>query len=146
MAGPQAEQTTVIVCEDIRREESGRLSLMGVYGPSIEVARTPIRLPSLCCALILLNPRRAVGVRMRIVGPDKKEVARVDAPSPASYPPPPFVSAHQFRVFPFPIEMPGAYEISFSFEGDDPGSETLVHRIAVRVATPPAEGAGAPSI
>lgn len=109
---------------------------MGLFGPSIEVATLPSTLPSLCFALSLTNPRSPVSVRVRMLAPSGQVVATAEAPRPPSYPAPPFVSSHQFRIFPFRIEQEGTYELRFAFDGDEDEAHELVHRIQVRVAPP----------
>ncbi len=56
MRAPKAESAQILICEDVRVEQSGRVSLMGVFGPSIEVDAVPIVLASLCLVVLLLNP------------------------------------------------------------------------------------------
>lgn len=46
----------VLYCDDIRREEGQKLSLMGVYGSELIAPSFPLRLPKFCLAIRLVLP------------------------------------------------------------------------------------------
>lgn len=47
---------TVIMCDDVRREEGHKVSYMGVYGPTLLLQRFPAVLPKLCFVMTLTLP------------------------------------------------------------------------------------------
>jgi hypothetical protein len=122
MRPPKAEEVHLLVCEDVRQEQDGRISLMGVVGPSIEVDTLPGVRGGLCFVLLLMNPaewfehieftlRDAEG---NLIGP--KGSAFVPRPNEAG----PFLSQHVFKYFPAVFPKAGEYEFRCVFgKGDD---------------------------
>ena len=54
-----AKKYKTLLCDDIRQEVGGKISLMGIYGRDIVVAKTPITLPQIHFVLMLediVNP------------------------------------------------------------------------------------------
>jgi len=49
-------QLNTIFCDDIRLETSGKVSLIGCYGPTLLAKDLPIRLPKLCAQIELRWP------------------------------------------------------------------------------------------
>lgn len=57
----------VLYCDDIRREEGQKLSLMGVYGSELIAPSFPLELPKFCLAIRLVLPPGEVVEELRIV-------------------------------------------------------------------------------
>lgn len=47
---------TAILCDDVRREEGGKLSYMGIYGADLLLPMFPATLPKLCIVMNLICP------------------------------------------------------------------------------------------
>lgn len=110
---PPADEVHLLICEDVRNEADGKLSLMGVCGPSLIVPQVPCTIPSLCCVLLLMNPvRHYPEVEFSLVKPDGQTLAT----SRGGMPPNPtdglpFQTQHAFKLYPVPIPVAGTYGI-----------------------------------
>jgi hypothetical protein len=47
---------TLLVCDDVRREEGNKVSYMGVYGPNLQLREFPATLPKLCFVMAVHQP------------------------------------------------------------------------------------------
>ena len=124
MRAPNADETHLLVCEDVRQEGDGRLSLMGLFGPSISIPEVPTVLPSLCCVVLLLSPKehfRVIG--FSLVRPDGTPLVSQSSEVAETAEEPPFQSQHIFKVYPAPLQIEGPYEFRVTFGDPTEGIE-----------------------
>lgn len=137
MRAPAAEAVFAIACEDVRQEASGRLSLMGVFGPTIQVEELPIILPALCAVLTVRNPAEPLR-QVAITVLDSNGVSIVPTTSHDIPPPTQQRVSHQFQIKIAPVALAVAGPITFrwTFNGSvDLGAE-LSEDVKVGPATP----------
>ncbi|MBM4311025.1 MAG: hypothetical protein FJ119_08785 [Deltaproteobacteria bacterium] len=106
-----------IICDDLRRENNGKLIFVGVYLDAIVVPSVPCVLPQ----LVLFSRWDFGGAAIEkfqcaIVGPDKKNCAELTGTLQGQQ--------HQqkkynlqFGISPFKIEKTGLYTIIFTIDG-----------------------------
>ena len=120
MRPPKAEASFTLICEDIRSEASGRLSLMGVCGPLMDVPGLPGLLSSLCAVVFVRNPAEPLRtVTISIIdpngaplgGPNTQQVVEVHDDE----------KMYQFQVkaAPFPVSTEGVWTFRFTFNDTD---------------------------
>lgn len=129
------EDSSLLICSDIRVEVGKRVSLIGVMGPSLEVPSVPAMEPTIAVFLWLLNPKVAVtSATVVLRAPDGTEIARSESSLAVAVPPPaPFAFNLHVKLFPFSIPAFGWYCFSVSLNGDpDLGFE---RRLLVRKPT-----------
>ena len=132
MRAPKGESAQFILCEDVRVEQSGRFSLMGVFGPSIEVDAVPIVLPSLCVVVLVLNPEEWFeNHRARVLGPDGRELVSSTIAAARPTEQGPYQSQWIWKMVPFPIVQPGEYQVQWLF--DESGHVGFSRKLTVRV-------------
>lgn len=119
MTPPAADEVIHLLCEDVREESDGRLTLVGLYGPTIRVQKLP-NLVRVCSVLLLRNPGKLPQpVFVRATGPEGNvlvEFGREDPP-PANTPES-FTSQRVAKIFPLKVEKPGLYTFAFQFGVD----------------------------
>lgn len=113
-------QLETIFCDDIRHEQGGKISLIGVYGAKLMVGKFPAVLPKLCvmakASTLYTDPFKQLKVR---VFKDSELLAEADIPQDRELPPfvqrEPFageapiamIGANAFFIFsPFEIQAP----------------------------------------
>jgi len=120
-----------LLCDDVRREDNGKLLFIGVYTPGIRAARLPASIP-LCAFLIWdvgapgvhqfrLQLRNAeTGVTL-LDGQATMDVRNAGA------------GYLTLKLGAIPFELPGAYQLLFMLDGDEtPVGE---HRFTVTVGS-----------
>lgn len=124
MRPPEAESVSMVICEDIRVEASRRLSLMGVFGPSIEVETLPTLLPGLCAVLIVRDPHESLTeVTTALLDASNNPILPANSQT-VSPPGGAMKFAYQFQVklVPFPLAAEGDITFRFTFNrGGDIG-------------------------
>jgi hypothetical protein len=122
MRPPEAEAVDLLICDDIRLEASGRLSLMGVYGPTVEVASFPFLLPSLCAVLLIRKPREplttATSVVLDMTG-NPMFPAGTQTLSPPTVTGTKLMYQLQVKMVPFILLAEGTITFRFTFDGSD---------------------------
>jgi hypothetical protein len=137
MRPPKADAVFGLVCEDIRSEASGRLSLMGVFGPTIQAPTLPITLPGgLCAILFVRNPGEPLTkVTISVRDPAGKDILPAMTNDIAG----PYANIqHQFQlqIVPFPLAAEGDITFRYTFnDGEEIGIE-----FAITVQKKPAPG------
>ena len=115
----QLKLATFAVCDDIRNEEHGKLTLVGYYGRSIRIATLPAILPKLCF-MIQFERNLAPGSKLQIsllspggsilmTAPDLEVPSRQNGgpliPDEYRY------AQVVFQIAPMPLNEEGAYRI-----------------------------------
>jgi hypothetical protein len=128
MRPPKADTVVALVCEDIRLEASARLSLMGVFGPIIDVPGFPGAMPMLCAVGLVKNPAEPLEtVTMTIIDPNGATLGSSDTQPVAKINDEQVLHQFQIKVAPFPIQGEGIWTFRFTFNGsDEVGMETQV--------------------
>ena len=104
----------VIVCDEVRQENTGKLLVIGMYLDNIGVPRIPFVLPALS---FLCKWRVEAGVSLagtfKVVSPSNRVIHDLDlsgTPAPAGSG---GLLLTTIRVQPFPIEEAGQYRLTF---------------------------------
>jgi hypothetical protein len=108
---------SVIICDDIRREDNGKEILIGVYAGSIIFRSVPVRLATFGIRLEVLGSKaRYNETGLQVIAPSGEvlyqtmvEIDVADASLPASVP---------FKVQGAIFKEVGEYKIMFRLEGD----------------------------
>ena len=136
MRPPNAEMVALLFCDDIRTEQSGRLSLMGLYGPTLEVEALPAIAASLSAVLIIREPREALTEAV-VSLTDASGIALISPSKQAiDIGPGGEKTTHQIslKVMPFPLNVEGPVVLKYSFNG---GTEIGIEAaVTVRVKPP----------
>lgn len=104
-----------LVCDEARREDNGKLLLVGIYTPDIVVKELPVILPGLCFFFTVrgLIPQKNQGVTLRLYAPSKAQLGErhfgigEEEKTSRAY--------IIFRIMPFPIKDAGAYTLKLEF-------------------------------
>jgi len=121
MRPPKADYAYSLLCEDVRTEQSGHLSLIKVIGYSLEFEGFPAVLPTLCSVVFIGNPsEQFTNIIVQFAGPRGQAIATSAIIATAISEPPPFVSQHLVKWFPVVFSEPGEYIFKWSF-GEDIG-------------------------
>lgn len=88
-----------IFCDDIRQEADGKIALMGVYGPDMNVPQFPFLLPFFCFAVRYIESPEdtAIPLEIHIYFPGDLENApsqKISIPGGRPIPPPPPSDGH----------------------------------------------------
>lgn len=102
-----------LLCDTIRREDSGKLIIVGLYTPDIIVPAVPVTLPMLSFLFrwdLTLGPLRAGAIAVK--GPAGQEITRFPIEENT------FGEAHQmgvlaFGISPFGVEKPGTFALIY---------------------------------
>jgi len=111
---------TLAVCDDVRWELGKKLTLVGFYGRTIQVASVPITLPKLCI-FAQFDPEPYERVSLRLIAPGDVLIMEVlDQPAPEcpkTEIPMEFVQTHLvFYVAPMVFSATGTYRVEYSFQ------------------------------
>ncbi|NOZ22405.1 MAG: hypothetical protein GXP25_15095 [Planctomycetes bacterium] len=108
----------VIVCDEVRQENTGKLLVIGMYLDNVGVPRTPFMLPVLS---FLCKWRVEAGVSLagtfKVVGPSNQTVRKLDFPAATAPAGAGGLLLTTIRLQPFPIEEAGQYRLMFKPEG-----------------------------
>lgn len=100
-----------MICDDLRREDSGKLIYIGVYpADEIIINKSPMILPKLVVSTKWKTDNNLMKYEFKIIAPDSKIVAEVNGELPKTEKERK-VSFIQFAISPFKIEGPGDYKI-----------------------------------
>jgi hypothetical protein len=107
-----------IVCDDVRREDNGKLILLGVYADKMIVAQFPITLPTLTflCALQSNETVEQTPLKYRLENTASGEVIISGEAVLAGLPGPGHGTAI-FRLTNLTIPSPGKYQFILELEG-----------------------------
>lgn len=117
MAGDKEYQVkSIIVCDDVRREDNGKEILIGVYTDTIvTVKEPPIVLPKLCIRIQLSTKKSEFkNVSCKIISPSRKEIFSGNSPMKIENPDDPTIVTLAFS--PAPLPMAGVYSIRFGMD------------------------------
>lgn len=123
-----ADQCNMVLCDDIREEKGNKFSLIGVYGSSIVVDRTPAILPKLCLFVMLIGTKKNIP-NMTIVfkSPNAEPVQQL-----IKMPPDQGVGNNvgaAMTISPFKINSPGDAKFEIHFEGETRATLTYKFKI-----------------
>lgn len=107
----------MLVCDDIRREDSGKLLFVGVYMDKIIVRAVPLVLPQIVIFSKWEGGKEVISnFDFTLYTPDNKVMANIKGKVP---PPPNAVEKNkikhiiQLKIAPFKVETTGEYKIKF---------------------------------
>jgi len=134
MTPPEADAVFTLFAEDVRQETSGRMSFMGVYGPTLEVDTLPALIPSLCVTLLVRNPRQPINsISVIATAPNGTRIMKGTTATPSLFPEP-HMAAHTAKVFPVLLDCEGDFRVVFQFNG----SPNIGVEASIRVKRKPA--------
>lgn len=102
----------VLVCEDIRQEVGGRVSLMGVLGSRLLVQNFPLPFPKLCLFIEWGEIKGKVNVTLNIIPPEGVEIPDVKPSAPIQGQPG-LVARSMIVLNNFAFPAPGTYIFEF---------------------------------
>ncbi len=119
---PRIRVRSLLVCEDIRREDNGKEMLLGVFSGIIAAPKLPLKLPRIGFRIEAQSPSGAIAgpTEVLIFGPDRKLAIKVDGdlpPMPTLRPNDPF--SFSFTVGPVTIEREGRYVVKWKTAGHE---------------------------
>ena len=107
----------ILISDDVRTENNGKLIVIGLYGPEILVQRLPIAIPLAFTAGIVLESEGAFDLSGKLIRPDSaEELLTFGATGEAKK------SGAAYVPFKFPIvkfSQAGIYEVSLAVEGQE---------------------------
>jgi hypothetical protein len=120
----------LIICDDVRQEVSGKISIMGIYADEIVVPLVPTLLPQIWFVMKWdVSEGGFNDVVLRIELPDGKPLGAFPAKAPQN------INNKQFlmylALFPFQIQIAGDYKI---FLKVDEGQEVEMGKFVVKLA------------
>ncbi|MBU1106086.1 MAG: hypothetical protein KKB51_05400 [Candidatus Riflebacteria bacterium] len=115
----------VLVCEDIRQEVGGRVSLMGVLGSKLLVQSFPLPFPKLCLFIEWGEIAGKVNVTLNIIPPDGVEIPKV-RPSAPIQGQPGLVARSMIVLSNFSFPAAGKYVFEFEADGKVVGRENFL--------------------
>lgn len=78
-----ATSIKTIMCDDVRSEVGGKMSLMGVYGKDIILSKTPAVLPAFCFVIMLEDIRLPFNeLYINLIMPTEKNPVTFTYPAP----------------------------------------------------------------
>ncbi|MFZ5949455.1 MAG: DUF6941 family protein [Candidatus Rifleibacteriota bacterium] len=114
----------VLVCEDIRQELGGRVSLMGVLGSKLLVQSFPLPFPKLCLFIEWGEIHGKVNVTLNIIPPAGVEIPSVKPSAPIQGQPG-LVARSMIVLNNFAFPAPGTYVFEFLADGKVVGRENF---------------------
>ena len=126
---------SMILCDDVRQEVSGKETLVGVYSSTIVVAAIPASLKSLFFRIsVTISDATMNQVRFSVTGPDGNKVSELSGS------PPPFKSNGEaslvFEHSPMNLPFSGRYKVELALGG---GPAVEVGTFEVRLPSGSAE-------
>lgn len=115
----------VLVCEDIRQEVGGRVSLMGILGSKLLVQGFPLGFPKLCLFIEWGEIQGNVNVSLRIHAPEGVELPPVNPSAPIQGQPG-LVARSMIVLSNFSFPAPGNYVFEFESDGEIVGRENFL--------------------
>lgn len=119
--------STFSVCDDVRAEQGGKLTIVGFYGKSIRVPAIPVTMPKLCFFAQFEPPSwRPGNMRVRLVSPSGSlmlETPNINVPTPeeASVIPVEYRQANVvFQFAPMTFNEEGVHFVEYEFSGLPP--------------------------
>jgi hypothetical protein len=116
--------STFAVCDDIRTEQGGKLTVVGLYGKAIRIATLPATLPKLCFLAEFDSPfLQATTLRVRLINPSGNLVFETPVMSVPRLGEDPLIPQEYrqarvvFQVAPMIANEGGAYAIEYEFPG-----------------------------
>ena len=109
------------VCDDVRAEQSGKVTLVGLYGRSIRTGRIPAALPKLCFLAEFELLTQPMVLSLRVISPsgmvmlEAKNIKMVHADQHVSIPKEYRYSQLIFQIAPMPLQEEGVYRVDFAF-------------------------------
>jgi len=124
----RAKNITVIICDDVREEQGGKRSFMGIYGDSIIVHGMPKLLPQLHIVFLVEEIKEPFSnVRLEIKMPESKE----SKPVVMKFKVPAIEKGKNWQIsigiVPFKIQKEG--EVIFEFYFDEDKKPSKIHKI-----------------
>lgn len=115
----------VLICEDIRQETGGRVSLMGVLGSKLFVQEFPLMFPKFCLFVEWGEITGKINVSLKIVPPEGATLPNVK-PSAVIQGQPGIVARSMIVLNSFVFPVPGLYNFEFWADETRVGSEPLL--------------------
>jgi hypothetical protein len=121
-AGPAVR--SVIICDDVRREDNGKEILIGVYNDKIVIDRQPpFLLPTLCVRFVMKIDSGEHKIDLSITGPDRNEIVKLT--TNINVPTAEYLTAVSFRLTPFAITSLGNYHINLELGESQIGAHSF---------------------
>ncbi|GAB4267843.1 MAG: hypothetical protein Kow0029_02660 [Candidatus Rifleibacteriota bacterium] len=114
----------VLICEDIRQEVGGRVSLMGVLGSKLLVQQFPLTFPKLCLFIEWGEIKGKINVTLNIIPPNGVEIPSVKPSAPIQGQPG-LVARSMIVLNNFTFPEPGTYVFEFLADGKVVGRENF---------------------
>ncbi len=115
----------VLICEDIRQELGGRVSLMGVLGSKLLVQSFPLPFPKLCLFIEWGEITGKVNVTLNIIPPEGVDIPKV-RPSAPIQGQAGLVARSMIVLTNFSFPAPGNYVFEFEADGKLVGRENFL--------------------
>lgn len=114
----------VLICEDIRQEIGGRVSLMGILGSKLLVQGVPLTFPKLCLFIEWGEIMGKMNINLKIIPPDGTELPAVNPSAPIQGQAG-LVARTMIVLSNFTFPAPGDYIFQFDSDGQVIGRERL---------------------
>lgn len=121
-ASSRIKVRSLILCEDIRREDNGKELLLGVFSGVIAAAKLPLKLPRIGFRIEAQTRAGDLSgpTEVLVFGPDRKQLIKVDGEFPAS----PTLKAGEpfsfsFTIGPVTFEKEGWYSVRWRMAGEE---------------------------
>lgn len=122
----------IVLCDEVRIENNGKLMLLGMYTPDMTVPQLPFSIPSLTFFIALESDRPGnVQVRFAIQLLDSGQTL-AEGMGAAGFPKP-GIGVMPIQLRNFPIQTAGTYVFSLTFEGQ---RDPITHSFNVILAPP----------
>lgn len=115
----------VLICEDIRHETGGRISLMGILGSKLFANSFPLLFPKFCLFVEWGEVTGKFNVNLTIVPPSGVTMPK-SRPSAEICGQPGITARSMIVINQFVVPIPGTYTFEFRSGDDLIGTETLV--------------------
>lgn len=115
----------VLICEDIRQEVGGRVSLMGVLGSKLLVQSFPLPFPKLCLFIEWGEILGKVNVTLNIIPPEGIDIPKVRPTAPIQGQAG-LVARSMIVLSNFSFPAPGNYIFEFEADGKIVGRENFL--------------------
>jgi len=107
-----------IICDDIREEIGGKVSLMGIYKKKIFIPQKPFTFPKLCIVIYYTNIKSEDSFTATLHDPEGKKIRTIQGSSPNTYKGD--KELEMYSVFtPLVVDDAGKYILEIIFN-DDP--------------------------
>lgn len=102
----------VILCEEIRREENGMKSFMGVFPPNGITVKLPTLMPKIAVGAFMDGSQEPVTYTVEFYSPKNEPIVKIPAlPPTGKVPTVPHKTHFVLNISPFPLSIEGNYTV-----------------------------------